>query len=60
MNDRNDRAIRVAVKWYNTHLNSDDDKINVVLLTDDVENKTRAAEEGLFVVSSKIYLISSY
>lgn len=42
------------------HLNSDDDNINIVLLTDDVENKTRAAEEGLFVVSSKIYLILSY
>jgi len=56
-NDRNDRAIRVAVKWYNTHLNSDDNNINIVLLTDDVENKTRAAEEGLFVVSSKIYNI---
>ncbi|KYM94946.1 Exosome complex exonuclease RRP44 [Cyphomyrmex costatus] len=56
-NDRNDRAIRVAVKWYNTHLNSDDN-INIVLLTDDVENKTRAAEEGLFVVSMEDYIAS--
>lgn len=59
MNDRNDRAIRVAVKWYNTHLNFDD-KVKIVLLTDDVENRTRATEEGLFVVSSKMYLISFY
>jgi len=59
-NDRNDRAIRVAAKWYNTHLNSDDNNINIVLLTDDVENKTRAVEEGLFVVSSKIYLFLFY
>lgn len=57
-NDRNDRAIRVAVKWYNTHLNSDDNNINVVLLTDDMENKTRAAEEGLFVVSMEDYIAS--
>jgi len=54
MNDRNDRAIRVAVKWYNTHLNSDDNNVKIVLLTDDVENRTRAIEDGLFVVSSKI------
>ncbi|XP_018364763.1 PREDICTED: exosome complex exonuclease RRP44 [Trachymyrmex cornetzi] len=57
-NDRNDRAIRVAVKWYNTHLNSDDNNVNIVLLTDDVENKTRAAEEGLFVVSMEDYIAS--
>ncbi|XP_024885836.1 exosome complex exonuclease RRP44 [Temnothorax curvispinosus] len=58
INDRNDRAIRVAVKWYDTHLNSDGDNVKVILLTDDVENRTRAAEEGLFVVSMEDYVAS--
>ncbi|XP_077277827.1 exosome complex exonuclease RRP44-like protein Dis3 [Temnothorax americanus] len=58
VNDRNDRAIRVAVKWYDTHLNSDGDNVKVILLTDDVENRTRAAEEGLFVVSMEDYVAS--
>ncbi|XP_012533030.1 exosome complex exonuclease RRP44 [Monomorium pharaonis] len=57
-NDRNDRAIRVAVKWYNTHLNSDDNNVKIVLLTDDMENKARAAEEGIFVVSMEDYIAS--
>ncbi|XP_025988925.2 exosome complex exonuclease RRP44 [Solenopsis invicta] len=56
-NDRNDRAIRVAVKWYNTHLN-DDNNIKIVLLTDDAENKARAAEEGIFVLSMEDYIAS--
>lgn len=55
INDRNDRAIRVAVNWYNTHLNSFDDRdIKVVLLTDDVKNRTSAAENGIPVESSKM------
>ncbi|XP_011864697.1 PREDICTED: exosome complex exonuclease RRP44 [Vollenhovia emeryi] len=57
-NDRNDRAIRVAVKWYSTHLNSDEDSVKIVLLTDDVENRRRATEEGLFVVSMEDYIAS--
>lgn len=56
INDRNDRAIRVAVKWYNSHLSSDGYNIKVVLLTDDVENRTRATEDGLFVLPSKIHI----
>ncbi|KMQ94973.1 exosome complex exonuclease rrp44 [Lasius niger] len=58
INDRNDRAIRVAVKWYNNHLSSDDYNVKVVLLTEDVENKTRAAEDGLFVLSMEDYIAS--
>ncbi|XP_011633997.1 exosome complex exonuclease RRP44 [Pogonomyrmex barbatus] len=58
INDRNDRAIRVAVKWYNTHLNSDDNNIKIILLTDDVGNQTHAVEEGLFVVSMEDYIAS--
>uniref|UniRef100_A0A8C7ZLU8 Exosome complex exonuclease RRP44 n=1 Tax=Oryzias sinensis TaxID=183150 RepID=A0A8C7ZLU8_9TELE len=41
-NDRNDRAIRVAVKWYSQHLKADG--LKVVLLTDDQGNKEKAEE----------------
>jgi len=56
INDRNDRAIRIAVKWYNTHLASNDSNIKIVLLTDDMENKTRAIKNNIFAVSSKYAL----
>uniref|UniRef100_A0A3Q2ZA56 Exosome complex exonuclease RRP44 n=1 Tax=Kryptolebias marmoratus TaxID=37003 RepID=A0A3Q2ZA56_KRYMA len=47
-NDRNDRAIRVAVKWYNNHLNtlkSGPGGLKVVLLTNDQGNKQKGQEE---------------
>lgn len=53
-NDRNDRAIRVATKWYNAHLNLDDNAIKTVLLTDDTHNRELAEKEGIPVISSKI------
>lgn len=46
-NDRNDRAIRVAVKWYSQHLKADG--LKVVLLTDDQGNKEKAEENSLVV-----------
>jgi len=48
-NDRNDRAIRVAVKWYNEHLEKieDEEKIQVIFLTNDRTNKEKALEEGI-------------
>lgn len=58
INDRNDRAIRVAVKWYNNHLSSDDYNLKIVLLTEDVDNKTRAAEDGLLALSMEDYITS--
>lgn len=51
-NDRNDRAIRVAAKWYSQHLKtseSDEDRLRVVLLTDDQGNKQKAEESNLLV-----------
>lgn len=51
-NDRNDRAIRVAVKWYSQHLKAyeaDTDNLKVVLLTNDEGNKQKAKENGLLV-----------
>ena len=35
-NDRNDRAIRVAAKWYQDHLGS---AVSVLLITNNRENK---------------------
>lgn len=54
INDRNDRAIRVAAKWYNTHLNLDHIKIKTILLTDDAQNRQLAENEGIPTISSKI------
>ncbi|CAG5119546.1 unnamed protein product, partial [Candidula unifasciata] len=44
-NDRNDRAVRKAVAWYVDHLK--ESGIEVVLLTNDMENKRLALQEQL-------------
>eukprot|EP00249_Psilotum_nudum_P021681 c28202_g1_i1 orf=199-3033(+) len=43
-NDRNDRAIRVASGWYQNHLIGGS---SVLLLTNDMENKRKANDEGI-------------
>lgn len=51
-NDRNDRAIRVAAKWYSEHFKgcqSDGEELRVVLLTNDLGNKQKAEENNLLV-----------
>ncbi|XP_027862987.1 exosome complex exonuclease RRP44 [Xiphophorus couchianus] len=60
-NDRNDRAIRVAVKWYSQHLKtaeSGSDGLKVVLLTNDQGNKLKAEENGLAVYKFDEYIKS--
>ncbi|XP_041803494.1 exosome complex exonuclease RRP44 [Chelmon rostratus] len=60
-NDRNDRAIRVAAKWYSQHLKtseSDADGLKVVLLTNDQGNKQKAEESGLLVYKCEEYVKS--
>uniref|UniRef100_A0ACB8FIZ4 Exosome catalytic subunit dis3 n=1 Tax=Sphaerodactylus townsendi TaxID=933632 RepID=A0ACB8FIZ4_9SAUR len=59
-NDRNDRAIRVAVKWYNEHLQKlqTEEKIQVILLTNDRKNKARAVEEGITAYTCEEYIKS--
>lgn len=55
-NDRNDRAIREAVKWYNRHLKTLDsgpDGLKVVLVTNDQGNKQKAQEDHLVVYKCK-------
>ncbi|XP_076244346.1 exosome complex exonuclease RRP44-like protein Dis3 [Calliopsis andreniformis] len=54
-NDRNDRAIRVATKWYNEHLGSD---IKTILLTDDVKNRELAEKEGILAMTMEDYILS--
>ena len=54
-NDRNDRAIRTASKWYKNHLKQYD--IDIVLITDDHDNATKATGEGITCYSIKKYLI---
>lgn len=52
-NDRNDRAIRRAVEWYNEHLQSPNGTyIQVILLTDDAKNRDLAKAEGLVALTS--------
>ncbi|XP_037568995.1 exosome complex exonuclease RRP44-like [Dermacentor silvarum] len=43
-NDRNDRAIRASVSWYCEHLTN---RVDVVLLTNDEENRSKAQAQGL-------------
>ncbi|XP_042661735.1 exosome complex exonuclease RRP44 [Tyto alba] len=59
-NDRNDRAIRVAVKWYNEHLKKieDEEPIQVIFLTNDRTNKEKALEEGITAYTCEEYIKS--
>ena len=52
-NDRNDRAIREVCKYYVKHLN-----IDVVLMTDDRENKNRAIQDNLLAATCHEYVES--
>ncbi|KAI4314665.1 hypothetical protein L6164_027553 [Bauhinia variegata] len=54
-NDRNDRAIRVATQWYQSHLGS---AVSVLLITNDRENKRKAAEEGICAETVESYVKS--
>lgn len=52
-NDRNDRAIREATLWYKNHLaDHASEDIDVVLLTNDEDNRTKAKAEGLLSFTS--------
>ncbi|OIT26942.1 PREDICTED: exosome complex exonuclease RRP44 homolog A [Nicotiana attenuata] len=54
-NDRNDRAIRVAAKWYHDHLGSG---VSVLLITNDRENKKKAIDEGISAETVECYVKS--
>ncbi|QUC18178.1 uncharacterized protein UV8b_02419 [Ustilaginoidea virens] len=60
VNDRNDRAVRQAVKWYGEHL-SRTKSANIpaiVMLSDDQDNLRKAREQGLNAVSLRGYVES--
>ncbi|KAL5984268.1 Exosome complex exonuclease RRP44 A [Asimina triloba] len=54
-NDRNDRAIRVAASWYQSHLGG---SASVLLITNDKENKRKATEEGISAETVESYVKS--
>ncbi|KAJ6809856.1 exosome complex exonuclease RRP44-like protein A [Iris pallida] len=54
-NDRNDRAIRVATRWYQGHLAGNS---KILLVTNDRENKRKAIEEGLSAETVESYVRS--
>ncbi|KAF7544075.1 hypothetical protein G7Z17_g10237 [Cylindrodendrum hubeiense] len=58
VNDRNDRAVRLAVKWYGDHLAQTKAKKvpAVVMLSDDRDNLRKAKADGLHASSLKDYV----
>ncbi|KAI0318354.1 RNB-domain-containing protein [Amylostereum chailletii] len=64
-NDRNDRSIRKATAWYNSHIALNRSPVRgkptaplppVVLLTDDVANRQKAEKEGIRGFSVRQYV----
>ena len=47
-----DSAIRVAARWYQSHLGG---SIQVLLITNDKENKRKAIEEGLSAETGTLF-----
>lgn len=58
VNDRNDRAVRMAVKWYGEHLSETKaGKVPaIVMLSDDQENLEKARSQGLNSLSLRDYV----
>lgn len=52
-NDRNDRAVRIATKWYESHLLN---QIRIILITDDVDCREKATKDGILASSSNFDL----
>lgn len=64
VNDRNDRAIRVAAAWYESHLlpsqpeRRRSERVRIVLLTDDANNRDKAQREGILSATVGDYIKS--
>ncbi|EPS71662.1 hypothetical protein M569_03096, partial [Genlisea aurea] len=54
-NDRNDRAIRVAAKWYQDHL-SHSGTADIILITNDRENRNKALENKIHAETVDSYV----
>jgi len=65
-NDYNDRSIRISTSWYEKHLkefhksSGTNERISVVLLTNDAKNKEAALKDGLEVYTVHEYVKSLY
>ncbi|KAJ6573965.1 hypothetical protein DFH09DRAFT_384346 [Mycena vulgaris] len=66
-NDRNDRGIRKATQWYNTHIGLTRPIIRgqarpkfptIVLMTEDAANRKKAEESGITAISIRKYISS--
>ncbi|KAJ7618363.1 RNB-domain-containing protein [Mycena rosella] len=66
-NDRNDRGIRKATEWYNTHIGLSRPIIRgqekpkfptVVLMTEDAANRKKAEESGIIATAIRKYISS--
>uniref|UniRef100_A0A8C9VKH7 Exosome complex exonuclease RRP44 n=1 Tax=Scleropages formosus TaxID=113540 RepID=A0A8C9VKH7_SCLFO len=59
-NDRNDRAIRTAARWYSEHLKKapDGEELQVILLTDDKGNREKAEGCGVIAYKCEEYIKS--
>jgi len=59
-NDRNDRAIRVACKWYKEHLgeSAPTKGLGMVMLSDDKKNREFGVEDGVLSYSLREYVKS--
>ncbi|CUA70573.1 exosome complex exonuclease DIS3/RRP44 [Rhizoctonia solani] len=60
-NDRNDRGIRLSAAWYATHYasawaNRSSTSPTIVLLTDDADNRRKAARDGITTLSVREYV----
>ncbi|ODV78253.1 RNB-domain-containing protein [Suhomyces tanzawaensis NRRL Y-17324] len=58
INDRNDRAIRKLVTWYDNHLNNENaaQKINIVFICNDADNRRKAISEKIDARSLTEYI----
>ncbi|WEW55727.1 exosome catalytic subunit dis3 [Emydomyces testavorans] len=63
INDRNDRAVRRAARWYSEHLSEvakkgkkDSTTPAIVIITDDKDNIRKAKEEGIAALSLSDYV----
>ncbi|KAH3675421.1 hypothetical protein WICMUC_002710 [Wickerhamomyces mucosus] len=56
INDRNDAAIRKVAEWYQNHLPN----INIVLITNDRDNKAKAIKQGIKYVKTLYEYIELY
>ena len=63
--DNSGQFIIFFLRWYNKHLkefgkDDQDDRISIVLLTNDMKNKERAMEEGIEVYTGILYIKASH